>query len=85
MVIESFQSPKGVHAYVTILGEKNNPSFRSWATKNFWLPSNGVGVLDGDRNFLIQLTSDNEGMLNVFRKPLPKKVFVVIEKSTFFN
>jgi hypothetical protein len=32
-------------------GKKNHPPFPSWATKEFWLPSNDVGVLDGDQNF----------------------------------
>jgi hypothetical protein len=33
-------------------GKKNNFMLRfpSWATKEFWLPFDGVGVLNGDQN-----------------------------------
>jgi hypothetical protein len=45
--------------------KKFNLHIHFWAIENFQLPSNGVGVLDGDQNSLVvvnQLPFDNGGM-----------------------
>jgi hypothetical protein len=36
-------------------GKKIFPHFPSWATKEFWSPSNDVGVLNGDQNSSIAI------------------------------
>ncbi len=48
MVTEIFQLLKRVWACAIILENKFIPCFPSWVIEEFWLPFDGVGVLDGD-------------------------------------
>jgi hypothetical protein len=41
---------KGWGLCYQFVGKKIFPRFPSWATKEFWSPSNDVGVLNGDEN-----------------------------------
>jgi hypothetical protein len=54
MAIKIFWSLKGLQASV-IISKKNNPYFPFWATENFWSPSDGVGVLDDNQNYLVTI------------------------------
>jgi hypothetical protein len=57
MAIEIFQSSKRVGACVMILGKCFFfiLHFPSWVTKDFLLPSDGVGVFNGDQNSLVTI------------------------------
>jgi hypothetical protein len=50
MAIEFFRLSKGVWACAIIWKKKFISYFPSWVIEEFWLPFDGVGVLDFDRN-----------------------------------